>query len=165
MSPLYHLNVTLHVLAALLWLGGMFFLAVVGAPVLRTLEPPSLRAQVFRRLGERFRVVGWIAIGVLIATGIGNLWFRGLLSWERLGDGAFWSGRYGTALAWKLALVLAMVAISFVHDFVEGPRASRQQPGSADSIRARRRSAWLARVNAGLGLALVWVAVRLARGG
>lgn len=112
MSPLYHLNVTLHVLAALLWLGGMFFLAVVGAPVLRALEPPSLRAEVFRRLGERFRTVGWIAIGVLIATGIGNLWFRGLLSWERLGDGAFWSGRYGTALAWKLALVWVAVRLA-----------------------------------------------------
>ncbi|MDX1660888.1 MAG: DUF4149 domain-containing protein [Gemmatimonadota bacterium] len=165
MSPLYHLNVTLHVLAALFWLGGMFFLAIVGAPVLRTLDPPSLRAQVFRRLGERFRTAGWIAIAVLVATGVGNLGFRGLLTGETLGDGAFWSGRYGTALAWKLALVTAMIAISFVHDFVEGPRASRHRPGSSRSIRARRRSAWLARVNAGFGLALVWVAVRLARGG
>lgn len=165
MSPLYHLNVTLHVLAALLWLGGMFFLAVVGAPVLRTLDPPSLRAQVFRRLGERFRTVGWIAIGVLLVTGVANLGFRGLLSWDTLGDGAFWGGRYGTTLAWKLALVTAMIGVSFVHDFVEGPRASRHRPGSPESIRARRRSAWLARANAGLGLALVWVAVRLARGG
>lgn len=149
----------------LLWLGGMFFLAVVGAPVLRRLDPPELRARVFRRLGERFRIVGWIAIGALIATGIGNLWFRGVLSWQFLGDAAFWSGRYGRVLAWKLAIVAGMVAISFVHDFVEGPRASRLRAGSSESLRARRRSAWLARANAALGLALVWVAVRLARGG
>ena len=33
MSLAYYLNVVLHVLAALFWLGGMSFLGVVGAPV------------------------------------------------------------------------------------------------------------------------------------
>jgi len=42
---LYHLNVTLHVLAGMLWLGGMFFLGVVGAPVLRRIEPPAWLAR------------------------------------------------------------------------------------------------------------------------
>ena len=45
---LYFINVTIHVFAALLWLGGMFFLAAVGAPVLRRVEPPALRAELFR---------------------------------------------------------------------------------------------------------------------
>ena len=40
---LHHLSVPLHVLAALLWLGGMFFLAALGAPVLRRVEPPAAR--------------------------------------------------------------------------------------------------------------------------
>ena len=31
MSSFYYLSVTVHVLAALIWLGGMFFLALVGA--------------------------------------------------------------------------------------------------------------------------------------
>ncbi|MDX1624293.1 MAG: CopD family protein [Gemmatimonadota bacterium] len=165
MSPLYWANVTVHLLAAMVWLGGMFFLALVGAPVLRGVDPPSLRARLFQRIGVRFRAVGWIAIAVLLATGVANLAFRGLLSWNALASGEFWGSRYGTTLAWKLALVAAMVGISAVHDFVEGPRAARLPPGSSEAIRARRRSAWLARINAGLGLALVYVAVRLARGG
>jgi uncharacterized membrane protein len=37
MPALYYVNVTIHVLAAMLWLGGMFFLGVVGAPVLRAI--------------------------------------------------------------------------------------------------------------------------------
>src|SRR5690606_10534592 len=41
MTP-YYVNVTILVLAALLWLGGMFFLAAVCAPLLRRLEPPAL---------------------------------------------------------------------------------------------------------------------------
>ena len=43
MPGLYWLSVTVHVLAAMLWLGGTFFLAAVGAPVLRKVEPPALR--------------------------------------------------------------------------------------------------------------------------
>jgi uncharacterized membrane protein len=35
MSAAYYVTVVIHVLAALFWLGGMFFLGVVGAPVLR----------------------------------------------------------------------------------------------------------------------------------
>jgi copper resistance protein D len=163
-SP-YYINVTIHVLAAVLWLGGMFFLAVVGAPVLRKVEPPELRAALFRRLGEQFRVVGWIAIAVLLITGVLNLQFRGLLSVATLGSGAFWATRYGTALAWKLGAVTAMLIVQAVHDFQVGPAASRASPGSADMLVLRRRAALLARLSAVFGLVVVVVAVRLARGG
>lgn len=163
MRELYLLNVTVHVLAALLWLGGMLFLAAVGAPVLRTVEPPALRAELFRRLGQRFRTVGWIAIGALVATGILNLHFSAALS--RLNDAGFWGTRYGHALAWKLAAVAVMITISAVHDFVLGPRASSLRPGTPESLRARGRAAWLARINAVVGIVVVVAAVRLARGG
>jgi uncharacterized membrane protein len=76
---LYWISVSLHVLAALFWLGGMFFLALVGAPLLRKVEPASLRAELFRDLGARFRLAGWIAIAVLLTTGLLNLQLRGLL--------------------------------------------------------------------------------------
>ena len=164
MSP-YLLSVTLHVLAALLWLGGMFFLAAGGAPVLRRVEPPALRAQLFRLLGERFRAVGWACIAVLLATGAANLWFRGWWGAEVWGSGAFWASRPGRALAWKLAAVAVMVATSALHDFVQGPRAARLAPGTPEALSARRRAAWLARVNAAVGIVLVAAAVRLARGG
>lgn len=162
---LYHLNVTVHVLAALLWLGGMFFLAVVGAPVLRKVEPPTLRATLFRELGAAFRNVGWACIVVLLLTGVANLWFRGLLSWDVLGDPGFWDSRYGGALSWKLLAVTVMVGASAVHDFWLGPAASRLAPGSAAALRYRGWASWLARVNAIVGILLVVVAVRLARGG
>lgn len=162
---LYHLNVTLHVLAALLWLGGMFFLAAVGAPVLRRVEPPAMRAELFRRLGEQFRAVGWVAIGVLVVTGIGNLYFRGLLRAELWTSAEFWALPYGRALAWKLATVGVMLAVSALHDFVLGPAAGRVDPGTPRAQRLRRQASWLARVNALVGVVLVVAAVRLARGG
>ncbi len=161
----YHLAVTVHLLAALLWLGGMFFFAVVGAPALRKLDSPGLRADLFRRLGEQFRPVAWGAIGVLLATGVLNLHFRGLLRGDLLGDPAFWSGAAGTALAWKLGCVAVMLGLSAVHDFVLGPAAGRAEAGSPRASRYRAWAAQMARANALVGLVLVYWAVRLARGG
>lgn len=161
---LYYLNVTLHVLAALLWLGGMFFLAAVGAPVLRRVEPPSLRAELFAALGRQFRTVGWAAIGVLLVTGVLNLHFRGLLRAEALLAAAFWASAYGQALAWKLGAVAVMVVFSAIHDFIHGPAAARLEPGSPAALATRRRAALLARVNVVVGVVLVLAAVRLSRG-
>jgi uncharacterized membrane protein len=161
----YLFSVTLHVLAAFLWVGGLFFLAAVGAPVLRRVEQADLRARLFQSIGERFRLIGWIAIAILVLSGFGNLHFRGLLRMELLGDPAFWTRPYGRTLAWKLAIVTTMAALAALHDFVLGPRASRLAAGSAGALRARHRAAWLARVNTLLGILLIAVSVRLARGG
>ncbi|HEX5074654.1 MAG TPA: DUF4149 domain-containing protein [Gemmatimonadaceae bacterium] len=162
----YYANVTIHVLAAMLWLGGMLFLGVVGAPVLRSLEPAELRQRLFHQLGLRFRAVGWWSIGVLLVTGLVNLHYRGWLHWSGvLGAGDFWRTPPGHALFVKLVAVAAMLVVSAVHDFVLGPRAGRATPGSAAAIGLRRRAALLARINALLGVVLVAAAVRLARGG
>lgn len=162
---LYYLNVTVHVLAALLWLGGMFFLAAVGAPVLRKVEPPELRSVLFRQLGEQFRVVGWIAIGVLLITGVLNLHFRGVLNAAALGSADFWGTRYGVALAWKTGAVAAMLIVQAIHDFSVGPSATRLTAGSPTMLATRRRAALLARLSAVFGIIVVIAAVRLARGG
>ncbi|MEO7085960.1 MAG: DUF4149 domain-containing protein [Gemmatimonadaceae bacterium] len=166
MPALYYANVTVHVLAAMFWLGGMFFLGLVGAPVLRAVEPPELRQRMFEEIGRRFRRIAWWMIGVLVVTGIINLHYRGWLHWHGVFDsGQFWHTPTGYALAAKLAMVVGMIAISGVHDFIDGPRAGKLAPGSPAAIAFRRRAALLARVNAVFGVLLVVAAVRLARGG
>jgi uncharacterized membrane protein len=162
---LYIASVTLHVLAALLCLGGMFFLAAVGAPVLRKVEPPELRSDLFRQLGVQFRRVGWIAIAVLLATGVLNLHFRNMVSWAVLGSAGFWSSPFGRAFAWKLGCVVVMLVVQGIHDFVLGPAAALERAGTPRAVSLRRSAAWLARVNALVGIILVVAAVRLARGG
>jgi len=159
----YTVSITLHVLAAMFWLGGMFFLAAVGAPVLRRVEPALLRAKLFDELGIRFRILGWIAIGVLVVTGVVNLRYHGVLSWAVLRDPGFWSGSFGVALAVKLASVAVMLVLQAVHDFVHGPEASRAVPGSPAALRIRTRAALLARINAVVGLVLIVAATRLPR--
>lgn len=166
MRSLYLANVTLHVLAALIWLGGMFFLGLVGAPVLRGVEPPSLRQKLFHELGLRFRTVGWVCIAVLVLTGVVNLAYRGWLQWEGvLASAAFWRSGPGTAFGIKLAAVVVMLGLSAIHDFHLGPAAGRLEPGSPEALAFRRRAARLARFNAIVGFVLLIAAVRLVRGG
>lgn len=162
----YYVTVTIHILAAMLWIGGMFFLAVVGAPILRDVQPPELRQAMFDRLGRRFRAAGWIAVLVAVVTGIGNMQFRGLLHWDGvLNSPQFWSTRLGMALAFKLGFVALMMAVEAYHDFVIGPRAGRAVPGSAEAMQLRTRARGLARMAGIAGLGVVVAAVFLARGG
>lgn len=134
---------TLHVLAAVTWIGGMIFIALVLVPVTRRLGDPALRARLVHQVGVRFRTVGWIALGLLALTGLGNLWQRPyLLSAPRL--------------HWKLGLVALALVLSALHDFVLGPRAGL--PGADPGLRVR--ASWLARVN--LLVVLVVVVLGLA---
>lgn len=161
----YYVVVTIHVLAAMLWLGGMLFLGAVGAPVLRAIEPAALRQRLFHDLGLRFRSAGWTSIAVLVTTGVIMLHARGLLRWSGvLGTAAFWRTTVGIALAAKLATVVTMIVVSAVHDLVLGPAAGRATPGSSEAVALRRRAALLARFNAVVAVLLVASAVRLARG-
>jgi len=163
-AMLYYLTVTTHVLAALVWLGGMIFFALV-SPILRRIEDDATRQRIFQEAGSRFRTVGWICIAVLIGTGIAQLHFRGWWGMAVWGSAAFWGSRLGHTLAIKLSLVLIMLVIQAVHDLVVGPKAGRVRPGTPEARRLRRNAARLARWNTILGLALIYFAVRLARGG
>lgn len=160
---LYYLTVTVHVLAALVWLGGMFALALV-APILRSVSDDVTRQRLFQDVGERFRTVGWICIAVLVSTGIAQLHFRGWWGTALWTSAAFWSSPVGHTLATKLGLVVVMLAIQAVHDLDVGPKAGRVPAGTPEARALRRRAALLARVNVLLGVVLIYLAVRLARG-
>src|SRR5882762_4005158 len=62
----------LHLLCAVLWVGGMFFAYVVLRPSLAAIEPPQrmlLHTQVFRK----FFLVIWHAMPVILLTGFAML--------------------------------------------------------------------------------------------
>jgi uncharacterized membrane protein len=161
----YQLSVYLHILGAMVWVGGMLFLSLVVVPVARRL-PPGERAQLLDAIGRRFRVVGWSCVALLIVTGIINSGYRGV-TWGSLASGAILDTSFGRLLCLKLALVGAMVVVTALHDFVLGPRSTRAlvaSPDAATSAAGRRAMRWLAVLGLLLALLVVAVASMLVRG-
>lgn len=141
----------IHLLAAMLWIGGMLFFAMVLVPSLRALPPPQ-KTELISQIGQRFRKIGWIALGILLVTGFLRLYHLGLPVSMR-----GWLGA-------KLAMVILMVSLTLLHDLVLGPRSieiSRANP-APHPLRGAVR--WIARLNLVVGILIVLAAVYVARG-
>ena len=72
----FSLAYTLHVLAALIWVGGMFFAWMILRPAaIKALEGPA-RLKLWVEVFQRFFVWVWIAVVVLPISGVGLLQMR-----------------------------------------------------------------------------------------
>jgi uncharacterized membrane protein len=164
---MYQLSVLVHILAAMVWVGGMLFLALVVVPAARTL-PPAERSALFNLVGPRFRTVGWVCIGLLLVTGVVNVAYRGV-TWVNLFTAELWASEFGRVLTLKLGVIAVMLILSLFHDFVLGPASVRaHKPGearpSAEALALRKRASWLGRITAVLALIVVALGVMLVRG-
>lgn len=163
---LYVLLVWLHILAAASWVGGAIFMVFVLVPVMRTPELRASAGNLVHAIGARFRWLGWICLGTLVASGSAILAAKGIGT-SALCSGAFWSSPFGHTLAFKLLLVASILSISGVHDFVIGPRARKAlqaNPTSAESAGLRRQASWMGRLVVLLALAVILLGVSLSRG-
>ena len=103
--------VIIHLLAAMVWVGGSVALVFAGVPAIRVLEGEP-RGRAMRALGLRWRPLGYGALFVAAVTGIA------LASHD-------WSeGRspFKTVLWVKVGLSAALVVVSYLHNYVYGPR-------------------------------------------
>src|SRR5207248_4314029 len=106
-----------HLLAAVVWVGGTVSLVFVAVPPVQRLQGEE-RARVLREFGRRWRPIGWSALGVAIATGVALAWREGVFDTAPI--------RADWLLTIKGALVGLVVAGSYLHDFVLGPGLARQ---------------------------------------
>lgn len=167
MYPLHVFSVWLHILAAVVWIGGMVFLALVLVPVIRRPEYRDRAASLVHATGLRFRSLGWGCLGLLLLSGAFNLAYRGF-GWVEVWRGEMFRGSLGRTLGMKLALVAVILLLSAVHDFKVGPRATalwQSGSGSEEAGRLRRVASWIARLNLLLALIVVALGVLLVRGG
>ena len=104
-----------HVLGAILWVGGQVTVSVLVLPVARRRLGERERAELMRTLGLRLGVTTIAAfIPAQVATGIALAWHKGV-TWASLGDPG-----YGRTLAGKLvAFVLVMLAAG-LHGWANG---------------------------------------------
>jgi uncharacterized membrane protein len=166
MGWVYIVSVWLHIVASMAWIGSMLFFAAVIVPAMRDPAAVAGSPVLLRIVGQRYRVFGWTALGVLIATGISNLYFRGIRC-ATLVDPAFWSTGFGRALAWKLGLIALVLLATTAHDVWMGTAAAKKvlEDRATDAAKAyRRRASILGRATLILSLAVAFFAVQLVRG-
>lgn len=150
---LYLLCVWLHLIAVSAWLGSMFFLAGVALPALRG-DPASL-GRFLQASSGRLRKLGWTCLALLTVTGFAQLGYRHL-AWNET-----------PLIQAKVAGFAFIVALSALHDFWVGPKASdimAQNPGSPEALRWRKRAIFMARLTALLALLMVALGVMIVRG-
>jgi len=106
--------IALHLIAAIIWVGGMFFAHMVLRPsAVAHLEPPQ-RLPLWVGCFERFFVWVWAAVIILPLTGYGLIftWFGGM-------------GHVGTYIHVMAGLGLVMIALFVYLFFVPYPRLRR----------------------------------------
>jgi putative copper resistance protein D len=116
-----------HLLAAVVWVGGTVALVFVAVPPVQRLQGPE-RAALLREFGRRWRPIGWSALGVAVITGIF------LAQRAHAFDGA--PRDFDWVLAAKGLLVGLLAAGAYLHDYVLGPGLARQvREGKPQSLR------------------------------
>ena len=137
-----------HLMSAMVWVGGTIALVFVGVPAIRKLEGEA-RATAMRALGRRWRPLGWSAMAVAILSG---LWLTDLHGGF---DSAARSTDFDRTLILKSVLVALLVVGALIHDYVLGPRLqSELRAGDPDAPATRRRLVWVGWFNFSLTLAV-----------
>jgi len=145
MRGIYLASVWLHILAAMTWAGGMVAFVVLVMPYFRG-RPEESRQAFLDWFGPRFERVSWLCLAILVITGTFNLWVRGVQLSDFLR--AEWRATsFGTALQWKLGLVVLATVLSATHA----------------RLRSKAQARWLGRSLLIIGLAIIALAVTLVR--
>lgn len=166
MHSLYVVAVWFHILAAITWIGGMFFLVLVVVPWMRRSGGGIDAARFLRETGTRFRNISWVCFAIVVTTGSYALWMRGVRL-ASFGDPDWLASSFGRLVLAKLAVFTTVLVVSMVHDLAIGPRATAAiaaDPRSDLAATLRRRASLLARANVLLALVLVAIGDLLVRG-
>lgn len=141
----------LHVVAAVVWIGGLAYQAHV-------LLPAARRGDVapFAAATRRARPVTWAAIAVVVLTGFYNVTQLGQLA-HVVDTGA------GLMLVAKFALVIVAVALSGQRDFAHVTLLGAALASGGDSTRPLRAIARLDRTVLALALIVIYLGLAISR--
>ncbi len=135
--------VALHVLGAVVWVGGMFFAYLILRPSAGPLDPAA-RLTLWRGVLGRFFVWVWASLAVTLATGFAMLFI------------AFGSTRFAPTYVRLMMTLGVVMGVIFVYVYFAPWQDLRRALSRADRTRAERSLAeirWLVAVNLVLGLA------------
>ena len=107
----------IHVIAAVVWVGGNLILAMVIVPHFRQNLPPVERIKLLTQIGKRFEPVVWGCIGVLFFTGIVNIFFSIDITSPSPISYAFMR-----TLLIKIGLFFVLIILTVLHSMIFAPR-------------------------------------------
>ena len=135
------LLLVLHLLGAVIWVGGMFFALLVLRPSLAVLDPAQ-RLALHRKVFRRFFLIVWHVMPIMLATGFAMLFVV---------YGGFAGAQWNVNLMMLLGLVMSALFVGLFF----GPWAALRRADDAAAIDRIRR---LIQANLVLGLIVVIVA-------
>lgn len=136
----------IHLISAMIWIGGMLFVWLVLRPALKRPALDSQAQTVLSLVEGRFRTIRWYSLLTLLGTGLFNLIHEG--SSARL------ESSWGGVLMVKLFFVAAVMGITGINDFLLRP--TKTSPASV--IRTKD---WLTGIIFLLALVIVYIGVYL----
>jgi uncharacterized membrane protein len=137
-----------HLLSAVVWIGGLFFILYVALPVAgKTLDQPG---KIMGPLSKRFVPLANISIFLIIASGI----IMSIASHEFTGDSRL-SGLRAQSLVVKILLVVMMASIHFYRGLILAPGIARvsSEGGHSEKVqKLQTLSLNLVKINFFLGI-------------
>ena len=156
MSPMYDIVKLIHLIAGIVWMGGMTFMLYALRPAAVTLPDPQLRARLMVQVWQRFFLLVAIAVVALFATGT-NLYTTAF----RAAKAA--TGQGSVPLGWNLMLVIGLVMMAiFGHIYFAGFRKFTRAVAAAEWSVAARAAALIQKLVMA-NFVLGWLAIAAVR--
>ncbi|MDD3744770.1 MAG: hypothetical protein PHX54_14200 [Lentimicrobiaceae bacterium] len=157
---LYVISTFIHIIAACIWLGGMFFLILAFIPGIK--NHPE-KTDLIANVSLKFRPAGSVVLALLLITGIYQLEVRGVQwSW------AYFTGSFfGKAAGLKILVFIGIVLISIFHDYYLGNlaiKAWKLNPEHEATRKLRNISRMMGRIGFLLAVLAALLGVLLVRG-
>lgn len=112
----------LHLMSAILWVGGQLILSLVVRPIGARELDPEARSRLMRQIGARYgRIANLALIPLILATGLALAYHHGVEL------GGFGVSSYATVLTIKIILVFVSFGLAIAHGVI----ASRASSSSA----------------------------------
>lgn len=145
------LSAWLHLLAAVIWVGGIIFILYIAIPSSRQALGPEA-GKLMGEVSRKFSPLANYSILVIVITGALLIWTRGYFSGSGTSEGA-----QPLALYLKILLALGMIIIHFYRGLVLAPKINSAEPSRKPSL--QKISLNLVKVNmwAGVGILLLSV--------
>lgn len=137
------INHWVHLMSAVIWIGGLAFLVMSVTPALRKVVPKEYLSPVLDAISTRYRKIVGVLMAVILMTGGINLHFISQMMLSQTGSGISNSPKYLTILFIKLTLVLGIVTL-FLYTFIfKSEPATEDTEEELEAVPFQRVAFWM----------------------